>query len=105
MSSPYRETTPPPRIALPQPGTPVHSLKHGLSGSEGINRDTYYKRIVKTMPSFFIGPIPADRFLQEFLPVTVESSRFKPNMFNALVNAKEEKDMYSHFVSIATLIQ
>ena len=105
MSSPHRETTPPPRITLPQPGTPVHSLKHGLGGSEGINRATYHERIIEAMPSFFIGPLPADRFLQEFFPFTVEPSQFKPNMFRALVNAKEEKDMYGHFVSVATLIQ
>ncbi len=56
------------------------------------------------MEPFFVGPLPAIRFITEFFPEgLVKAPQFKPNLFSDLVAAvdgkQDEQDMYDPFVS------
>ncbi|KAH9077763.1 hypothetical protein EDB83DRAFT_1512343 [Lactarius deliciosus] len=79
-----------------RPGSPIHSSSACFTNSEGIAR---------TMEPFFLGPLPATRFIMEFFPsLLVKAPQFKPNIFSdlvATVNGKQdEQDMYDPFSAV-----
>jgi len=112
-------TTPPQQAPRLPSSTPVHTrsrttdvyaLKHHDRGST-------IKRLSKEMSPFFIGPMPLQQFLDQFLPPSKPScgtprSRspdsppcaFETGMFSALVTASSESNLCNSFVCSRTLL-
>ncbi|KAI9511079.1 hypothetical protein F5148DRAFT_994260 [Russula earlei] len=62
-----------------------------------------YRRLAKEMDGFFVGPMPPQTFLDNFLPSrTLEPSgqTFKPGMFSEVYAFKTEVKMYNEFIKI-----
>ncbi|KAH9030591.1 hypothetical protein EDB83DRAFT_2319323 [Lactarius deliciosus] len=88
-----------------RPGTPIHSRSAYFTNSEGIAQSEHAKQISRAMEPFFVGPLPATRFITEIFPSgLVEAPQFKPNVFSDLVAAvnrkQDEWDMYDPFSAV-----
>jgi hypothetical protein len=53
----------------------------------------------KEMQGFLVGPMDAEDFLQEFLPVTkIPDNTFTSGAFNSTISSREEAQAYELFV-------
>lgn len=57
--------------------------------------------LAKYMKGLWIGPMPVQQFLDDFLPApATPTPAIDPKLFEVMSKAKLEKDMYQPFVSI-----
>ena len=80
--------TPPSSNAPPPAGTPVHS-RSSTTGFLGGMRDQIINIMSEEMEPFFLGPMPPQQFLSDFLP-SDQPSRFSEDVFTNTNVAKYE---------------
>ena len=82
-------------------GTPIHNRSRYSPEFE--NRSTTLHHLALEMRPFIVGPIPAEAFLELFLPTSPNPSGplFAKGMFNSFIEAisKGENSSYIPFVS------
>jgi hypothetical protein len=93
----------PPSKPSPLPhSTPIHthSSTTGKYNPKYEGRDATSKRIANEMTHFFVGPMPPQDFLNQFLspPLYTSNHVFKMEMFSGLSGITPENAMYNKFV-------
>jgi len=67
------------------------------------HRSDTIQRLSYDMSRYFVGPVPPERFLDDFLPLTLDPPSGDPiftnNMFLALKNAATERVMFNLLVT------
>jgi hypothetical protein len=101
QSTPNRLVTPPPNASIPT-STPISNKTSGNHGfaSETHDRDSANYRLAQETSGLFLGAMPPEEFLMEFLPTSQDTPE-RPNSKEAFANvssAKKEVDMYTPFV-------
>ena len=103
MSMTPPPTTPPPTLSPLKPsGTPIHSRSRYLSELE--NRSTTLLRLALEMRPFVVGLIPAEAFLERFLPTSPDPSGplFAEGMFDSFVKAISEGENGSYILFVSS---
>jgi len=101
QSTPNRPVTPPPNASIPT-STPISNKTSGNHSfaSETHDRDSANYRLAQETSGSFLGAMPPEQFLKEFLP-TGQDTPECPNSkgaFASVSSAKKEVDMYTPFV-------
>jgi len=101
QSTPNRPLTPPPNASIPT-STPISNKTSGNHSfaSETHDRDSANNRLAQETSGSFLGAMPPEQFLKEFLP-TGQDTPECPNSkgaFASVSNSKKEVDMYTPFV-------
>jgi hypothetical protein len=96
----------PPSSSLPVPGTPLKTDGRTMDQYESQyqHRSSTLQRLSYDMSRYFVGPVPPEEFLDEFLPLTShppapEDHIFTKNMFSALKKVGTEAVMYHGLVT------
>ncbi|KAF8264750.1 hypothetical protein EI94DRAFT_1703017 [Lactarius quietus] len=96
-------TTPPSNAVPLSASTPIHtrSTTTDRYDPKYEARDDIFQRLSDEMDSFFVGPVPLQEFLDDFLPSTLPNSSaptFKPGMFSTS-SGIPEGEMYTKFIT------
>jgi hypothetical protein len=103
------DKTPPSNTSqLPQ-STPIRtqSSTTGKYASKFEGRDSTFDLLANEMGPFFVGPMPPEEFLDEFLPLSsdvLKDSRFKEGMFSPMTKLSHEGTQYDAFVCFNSYI-
>ena len=101
QSTPNRPVTPPPNASIPT-STPISNKTSGNHSfaSETHDRDSANNRLAQETSGSFLGAMPPEQFLKEFLPTSQDTPEC-PNSegaFASVSSANKEVDMYTPFV-------
>ncbi len=99
--------TPPQSTAILPAGTPVHTHSSTTDrfSPKYEDRDIIFGRLSDEMASFFVGPMPPQEFLDNFLPSTsLDHSNlvFEWGIFSGIKEMALEANMHNKFVSSET---
>ena len=99
--------TPPQSTAILPAGTSVHTCSSTTDrfSPKYEDRDIIFGQLSDEMALFFVGPMPPQEFLDNFLPSTsLDHSNlvFKWGIFSSIKEMASEADMHNKFVSSET---
>ena len=89
-------TTPPKNSSLLPKSTPIHTLSNTTStySQNHETRDEYHTRLSNEMAPYFIGPMPAEEFLDQFMPrPSGPLDSFDKKMFGDMSKSTREEHM------------
>lgn len=99
--TPVGDIGPVPSVAN-RPSTPIKREYRTLYrfGDKTWRHSDYYGNLASEMSPYFVGPMPVDEFLSEFLPSPSQAvpSSFANDMFASVISSNDEAGMYNPFV-------